>query len=122
MPGRLLEILEVDGRPDSLHVAAQEAARKVRRNEQAAPGSGRNRVVHRVVSVGGRDVAGADSRQRIRPSHAAEVDVLEIAVGGWSLRLDVRDFESVSDPEPGETAPQRVAGGNRSAFAVLRVV
>src|ERR1019366_4178508 len=122
MPGRRMEVLHVDRRPDGIDVAAQDAAREIDRDEHAASGGGGDRMIDGVVGVRGNDVTGFDSGERIRPGDAAEVDVREVGLRRIRGGNDVGNVEPVGDAHPGETALDGIAGRNRNAVAVLRVV
>ena len=122
MPWGRVEVLGIYGRPEGIHVPAQNAAGVIEGEEQAPAAGGRNGMVHGVVGIRRRDVAGPDPGQRIRSGHAAEIDVLEVIVGGRGQRFYVGDVEAVSDSDLRETPPQMGARGNRKPVAVLDVV
>src|SRR2546423_15137781 len=110
VPWRLLEVLDVQRRPDGIHVAAQDATREIHRREDAAARSGRDRVVDRIVRIRGNDVAGVNAVQRIRTGDTAEVDVLKVRLSRRGPRHDVAFVIAVCDADAGETVLDRVAG------------
>src|SRR5690242_12296872 len=105
------EILEVDRRPDGVYVTAQEAAGKLRGDEQAAAGGGRDGMVHGVVAVRRCNRTGLNTHERVRPTNALEIDVRKILGGGAGARYDAGIVEAIGDPHARETAAQHFAGG-----------
>ena len=93
---------------------------KSRGDEEAAAAGRVDRVIHRVVGIRRRDVAGLDSAERVRSADAAEIDVLEVALAASVVRRDVGNVVPVRDADARETALQRVARRDRKAVAVLR--
>src|ERR1035441_202120 len=117
-----MEVLEIHRRRNQVDVAAQEGSGEAHAQVYAVAAGGINRMVDGVIEVGRRDGGGADTIQRVRPVHSAEIEVLEIVIGGGCQRFHVGDIVAEGQAEAREVTAQRIAGGKGDPVAVLDVI
>ncbi|SRR5260370_42098304 len=87
------EILGIESRLDGIHVTAQ--AGESRRDEEGFSSRGRDGVINAVVSVGGNELAGSDSAERVGAADPLKVDVIEVGARRRSQGPDIGNVVAV---------------------------
>src|SRR5579885_2198383 len=79
-------------------------------------------MVDRVVKIRRGDVTRPDASEGVRTRYATEVDVVKINLRGVGQGLYGGNVVTVRNADSRKAPPQRIAGGNREAMAILRVI
>src|SRR5581483_4934145 len=112
-------ILELEHRPNGIHIPAQDAAGKTKSRVNVLSAVRGPVVVHGIIEVGGHDLALGDAAQGVRSHESAKVDGLKIGLRRQAESLHAALSIGVSQSHPGKTAAQRIAGEHREPGRVL---